>query len=343
MRLNSLHIILGIIALLSPHTSFCEDKGFRVVCYNVENLFDCEDDPMTDDDSFTEKGEHQWTKDKYRKKLLNISKALVAAGEWKTPAIIGLCEIENRKVLKDLTSYTPLSYANYKIVHKDSPDKRGVDVALLYREDDFNLIRERFLHVDVGERPTRDVLWATGIVKSSGDTLHLFVNHWPSRYGGELESEEKRKATAKVVRTAVDSIFKRNTSANIIIMGDFNDYSNNESLTHTLGCINQWTEPKDSSLYNLCYQFDGQELIGSHKYGGRWGVLDHLIISGNLLKQDSNINTDLAKVGICNQRFLLKKDLSDYAPKRAFLGSFFAGGFSDHLPVYVDFTIKSKD
>lgn len=330
------------LMLLSPSVQAEDLVSFRIVSYNLENLFDWMDDSKTDDDSFTEEGDHQWTEKKFRRKLSNLSKALVAAGGWQTPVVIGLCEVENAFVVNELAHNTELSYADYSFVHRDSPDQRGVDVAMLYDAKRFQLITQSFLRVHLEERPTRDILYAKGVLKETGDTLHLFVNHWPSRYGGELESEAKRIKAAQVLRHTTDSIFSHNKEANIVIMGDFNEYPSNESISRTLGAFKQWEQAEAGNLYNTCFQYDGNESVGSHKFEGRWGMLDQFIISGHLLSNMNGLHTNLSLVNICNEPFLLKKDRTGFAPKRAFLGTLFANGFSDHLPIYMDLIINKK-
>lgn len=327
----------------------CTQAGFaeradtlRIVSYNLENLFDWKDDPTTNDDSFTEMGDHQWTEKKFRRKLSNISKAIVAAGGWHTPVVIGLCEVENAYVVRQLVDSTALRYANYSFVHKDSPDQRGVDVAMLYDSKRFRLLEQHFYRVRLEDRPTRDILYAKGVLTGTQDTLHLFVNHWPSRYGGELESEPKRVKAAKVLRGVTDSLFAVNPNANVIIMGDFNEYTSNESISKVLGAHNKWETPKKGELYNMTAQYDGCESRGSHKFDGRWGMLDQFIVSGHLLSNKRGLHTSLKWVDICNEAFLLKDDKTGKAPKRAFLGTFFANGYSDHLPIYIDLVTNKK-
>ena len=310
-------------------------ENFRIISYNVENLYDYEDDPLTDDDAFTESGAYQWTPAKYKKKLNNTAKAITAAGEWETPALIGLCEVENARVLTDLLQKTQLRDNGYKFLHQDSPDRRGVDVALIYLPDKFKVIDEKHLRVALKDRPTRNILFASGIV-SSGDTLHVFVNHWPSRYGGELESEENRLVAAETVRQVVDSLFQVNRKSKIVIMGDFNDYPSNISLTEKLRAIREWETASDGELYNLCAQFENKMEIGSHKFEGEWGMLDQFIVSGALLDKNVPFHTSKKQVHIFKAPFLLKKDKTGEAPKRAFSGTFFVNGFSDHLPIYLD-------
>ncbi len=319
---------------------FSQEK-FRVISYNIENLFDCENDSLTNDEPFTETGEYQWTYGKYQQKLNNISKAITVAGEWETPALIGLCEVENAKVVNDLLRKTQLNSINYQFLHQNSPDMRGVDVALIYHPGKFKVTGKQYLRVALEERPTRDILFASGIVPN-GDTLHVFVNHWPSRYGGELESEPNRIIAAKMVKRVTDSLFRANIKSNIIIMGDFNDYPSNISIAQELGAVREWKTATAGKLYNLCAQFEKKEDVGSHKFGGEWGMLDQIIVSGELLNKNTSLYTSKEDIHICRAPFLLKKDKAGDTPKRAFLGTFFVNGFSDHLPVYLDIFFKLK-
>ena len=327
-----------LICFLFPFLLFSQER-FRVICYNVENLYDTENDPLTNDDAFTETGAYQWTYGKYKLKLNNISKAIIAAGGWETPALIGLNEVENATVLNDLLQKTQLKNIHYKFLHQDSPDLRGIDVALIYHPEKFKVISEKYLRVVLKERPTRDILFASGIVPT-GDTLHVFVNHWPSRYGGELESEPNRIIAAQTLRHVIDSLFGVNIKSKIIIMGDFNDYPSNNSLTQTLGAIREWKTAIPGKLYNLSAQFEGKEGVGSHKFQGKWGVLDQFIVSGELLNKNSSFYTSKEENHIFRAPFLLKKDKTGDAPKRSFLGTRFVSGFSDHLPIYLDVWVK---
>ena len=313
----------------------------RIVSYNLENLFDCEDDSLTNDESFTPTGDHEWTEAKFWVKINNLSRAITAAGEWQTPILIGLCEVENAKVVKELLYHTQLREAGYLFIHKDSPDQRGVDVALAYLPEQFRLVHQEFIPVHITDgKPTRDILYATGILYN-GDTLHVFVNHWPSRYGGELESENKRMTAAETLREKTDSIFEKNEHSKIIIMGDFNDYPDNNSLIHGLCAYSPQKNCIFDQLYNLSYPIHQKGEFGSHKFGGKWGMLDQMIVSGELLDSEASCFVQQDGLKICKEKFLLKESATGYAPKRSFLGTFFAYGYSDHLPIYIDLTIKS--
>ena len=187
--------LLCISGVLHAQTGVRE----RVVFYNTENLFDTRNDTLTADDDFTPRGKQHWNRERYTRKLLHISKVLDNLGEGKFPLLIGLCEVENRDVVADLANKTVLADANYGIVHADSPDARGIDVALLYRKDSFRLSRNAFfpVHLKNGET-TRDILYCEGIWGCE-DTLHIFVCHFPSMRGGEAKSEWKRVEAASVV------------------------------------------------------------------------------------------------------------------------------------------------
>ena len=232
---NSLAFLL---VLFSPFTSYTQstrtDKinnlrsDYRILFYNVENLFDTTHDSLKNDAEFLPQGKKYWTWKKYQDKCSKIGKIIMAVGGWELPEIVGLCEIENKKTLNGILYSTSLKKANYKIIHKESPDHRGIDVALLYQADRFFPIDTAFLeliYTKSNYSTTREILYVKGVTHTD-DTLHLFVNHWPSRWGGQLESEHKRISAALLLRKKVDSIFINNNKAKIIIMGDFNDYPN---------------------------------------------------------------------------------------------------------------------
>jgi len=312
--------------------------------YNVENLFDTFDDSLKRDDDFLPEGNHFWNNHKYYTKLNQICKVIMAVGEWNPPAIIGLCEIENRKVIYDLTNNTPLVKYEYKIVHKESPDRRGIDVGLLYRDDLFTPINSSFLQINFPNNPeskTRDILYVKGVTNYS-DTLHVFVNHWPSRWGGQLESEERRVFVASVLKTTIDSIFNENSNANIIITGDFNDYPDNKSIKDILSAKQSIDDVSSNQLYNLSSILFKTKNIGSHKYQGEWGVLDQFIVSGNLLKKENEVYTSTEDTYIFNQDFLLEPDESNFGfkPNRTYIGYKYNGGYSDHLPIYLILNFK---
>ena len=321
------------------------ERYFRVMFYNCENLFDIYDDSLTNDNEFLPKGEKYWSKNRYYTKLNQISKVITAVGGWKAPEIVGLCEVENKKVLNDLIYNTQLYRSEYKLIHKDSPDNRGIDVALLYQPKAFKPLCTEFIKVNFPEkhfRPTRDILYTKGLTKDR-DTIHIFINHWPSRWGGQLETEDKRMFTASVVKRKVDSINSNSLNANIIIIGDLNDFTTNKSLTKVLQANNSLEQISPNKLYNLSHTLEHTLNLGSHKYQGKWGILDQIIVSGSLL-QNQTLYTSIEKAGIFNASFLIENDESNIGkrPFRTYRGYKYIGGYSDHLPVFFDLLKGSK-
>jgi predicted extracellular nuclease len=308
--------------------------------YNVENLFDTENDSLKNDEEFLPNGPKFWTKTKYYTKLNQIATTIVSLGGWSPPEIVGLCEVENRKVLDDLCKKTGLKNLNYRIIHKESPDKRGVDVALLYQKNSFKPLTYKAVKVVFPFSPesaTRDILYVKGISKNK-DTLHVFVNHWPSRWGGQLESENRRMHAAKTLRNEVDSIFKINPNAKIVITGDFNDYPENKSIKEILNAKINYENPRSNELYNLSSFLEQTKKIGSHKHEGNWGVLDQIIVSGALLNAQSGLKSAKENAHIFSADFLLIDDETYTGKKnfRTYLGYKYLGGYSDHLPVFLD-------
>lgn len=314
---------------------------FRVMFYNVENLFDCRHDTLKNDTEFLPTSVRGWHEGRYKEKIENIAKVITAVGEWNPPALVGLCEVENENVMNDLVKYSPLKEMEYQYVMTASPDERGIDVALLWQRGEFKLLNHRSIRIyfeDKTRRPTRDILHVTGKV-ITGDSLDVFVCHMPSRSGGEKESEPARIFAATILKQNVDSICAVRTHPNILIMGDFNDYPDNASIAKILGAVTPPDSVKPRCLYNL--MADKGKKIGTYNYRGEWGILDQLIVSGFLLQHVEGIHTSNDKAHIGNFPFLLEDD-SKYGgqkPFRTYYGMKYAGGFSDHLPVFVDFVI----
>lgn len=316
------------------------NSSLRFVFYNVENLFDTSDDPVKRDDDFTPDGKNRWTPKRYETKLQRISKTIIATGGFDSPDMIGLCEIENRTVLEDLTKSTALSNYDYGIIHQDSDDSRGIDVAFLYRRDRVSIIDYRYLKIefqDSTERPTRDILMLHVLLPNS-DTLHAFVNHWPSRFGGHLATDHKRMAAAKTVRAMVDSLISVNPAAKIAICGDFNDHPQDESIQKGLQALPD-NGQEEGSLYNLMWSKRLDE--GTHKFAGEWGVLDMFIVSHGLFKSDSS-KTKVMSCRIFKEDFLLVEEgvQLGHKPFRTYQGPKYLGGFADHLPIILDLKLS---
>lgn len=327
------------LLIISPEAPAQQDT-VRIVFYNTENLYDPFNDTLTMDDDFLPCEPRAWTYSKFRTKVFHIARALVAAGQWQRPAIIGLCEVENRFVLKQLTEASPLKKTNYHIIHEDSPDPRGVDVALLYDPEQFMVIQHKALRMTNPRDSifkTRDILYIKGTVRS-GDTLHLFVNHWPSKYGGLASSLLKRKFVAAKLRGFLDSLFSINSRVNIMLMGDFNDGPEQEVMQEMLEIHPGKKQAETFRLYNLMEKFPGKQ--GTHKFHGEWSVLDQFLVSGSLL--DGNLSVSSSGARAVKANFLLEEDenYSGHKPFRTFAGPRYLGGYSDHLPVVVDLLMQ---
>ena len=301
-------------------------KGQAVVSYNVENLFDTKDDPATNDDDFLPGGKMNWTDARYRQKLDHLAEAITWAGDG-PPVIVGLTEVENATVLKDLIATGPLKNAGYTIIHFDSPDERGIDVALLVRTDFANVLHAEALRVDLGHDRTRDVLYVV-LQLAGGDTLRVFQNHWPSRGGGERESAPKRMAAARVVRAKLDDLFATAPKAKVLIMGDFNDYPDNASIRNGLGAACDLSATAD--LFDLMCT-DQPANSGSYQYQGEWGWLDQMIVSKALM---SGTGIIIGPASACHdERLLFKHPKYGPSPDKTYSGGHYKGGYSDHLPV----------
>ncbi|MDR3651419.1 MAG: endonuclease [Paludibacter sp.] len=322
------------------HAQKNEKQNFKIMSYNVENFYDCVHDSLINDNEFLPSGMRAWNFTKYKKKQANIAKVITAVGGWDAPALVGLCEVENDKCLYDLTHYSGLKNLRYKYLHHESPDPRGIDVALLYQPNQFRPIHDEAIKIRYPQAPasrTRDILYASGVIPS-GDTLHIFVCHFPSRLGGEMESEDKRIYVASVVRSKVDSLFAVKSHPNIVIMGDFNDFPTNASISEIMKARPISDSISSHCLYNLMYKLHA-EGKGSNKYLGDWGALDQMIISGNLLNPRNSIFTSQSNSHFFDADFLLENDNTYLGkqPFRTYAGMKYQGGFSDHLPIYTDF------
>jgi len=312
------------------------EKGVRVVFYNVENLFDFTKDTLAKDEEFLPEGLYGWTPGKFFSKLQSISKVLLSAGGWEPPEIIGLAEVENQSVVSLLATRYPLAPFGYRTVHYDSPDLRGIDVALLFRPDKFQLLSSMPIAVKVPEEPlfvTRDILYVKGVVLKR-DTLHLFVNHWPSKLGGEKLSTPHRLAAARTLKKAVDSLMALNPASHILVMGDLNDVPGStvvQSLISNAGLTN-----------NLMSAPLQKKEKGSYKFSGKWSLIDQIIVSSALIGENGLHVKDGAR--IFAPAFLLVPDeaFGGEKPFRSFLGPRYTGGYSDHLPVYVDLVYPNK-
>lgn len=315
--------------------------------WNVENYFDTYDNPHTSDEEFTPMGENHWSRKKFEKKRDDIARTIILAADQQGefPALLGLCEVENRYVLEELVENTQLARVGYKIIHKDSPDSRGIDVALLYREEIFTPLQTKYLKADF---PTREILYTKGVVNRL-DTLHILVNHWPSKSGGEKQSLLKRYEVAKIVKSATDSILHHNPRANIILMGDFNDTPDSLPLEYLVApeVDSAGNVAGTASLVNLAPFAAGAD--GTYKYREEWNTIDQFIVSANLLPDDSSLMPQWVfchkEMEIFAPEFLLQRDNTYMGLKmrRTYQGPRYMGGISDHLPVVLKLYTEDSD
>ena len=330
--------LLGIIPSLAQQTL----PPFRVMFWNVENLFDTKHDSLKNDHEFLPDAMRHWNSKRFKKKIDDVARVIVAVGNDAPPALVGLCEVENDYVLKSLTQYSPLKEQTYRYVMTESPDERGIDVALLYQRDQFKPIDSRSIRIPQTaefKRTTRDILHVSGII-ATNDTLDIFVVHLPSRSGGVKESEPFRLRVAEILRQQTDSIIASRAHSQVIIMGDFNDYPTSPSIQKVLEAKPISKDTSSEKLYHLlANQVKRNKNLGSYKYRGQWQLLDHLIVSGNLLDISSPFYTKEELSHIAQFPFLLTDDTKygGQQPFRTYNGMKYQGGYSDHLPVYADF------
>ncbi|MDY0102731.1 MAG: endonuclease [Lentimicrobium sp.] len=331
-------LLLMLIARIPLQAQENENKKeeFRVMFYNLENLFDPFDDTLKNDAEFLPGGMRGWNWKKFEKKLQNTAKVIVSTGGWRPPEIIGFCEVENRFSLIQLLKRTPLERFGYQIVHEESPDFRGIDVALIYRPDKFKKLSHRAIPVPFegdSASTTRDILYVKGL--AGPDTLHIFVNHWPSKYGGATATIPRRRDAALVLKHQVDSLYANVESPLIIITGDFNDTPTDESVLQHLGTFLEIPDTTGPFLYNLMGPFLGKWDTGTHKFREEWSIIDQFIVSSYLLNKTAGLRLAEKRAEIVRFPFMVEEDRTHNGtkPYRTFNGMRYQGGFSDHLPI----------
>jgi len=338
-------ILLSLVLFSIENTNAQEKKQYKVGCiafYNLENLFDTI--PSPNDNEFTPEGINKWNTEKYNKKLDHMSDVISQIGNEMFPGgpvLLGISEIENRSVIEDLVNSTKLKSSKYNIIHYESPDRRGVDVALLYRKDFFRVVSSRSVRLTLKDRPdwvTRDQLVVSGFFDD--ELIHIIVNHWPSRSGGEKRSQPLRAAAAELSKSIADSILQTDTNSKIFIMGDLNDDPVNNSIFNVLNAKGRIEDVKKGGLYNPMWKLY-KEGIGSLAYQDSWSLFDQIIISEPLLGTDKT-TFKFYKAKVFNAPFIAQKtgQFAGY-PFRTYVGNTWQGGYSDHYPVYV-FIIKEK-
>jgi predicted extracellular nuclease len=331
-------IAFAFLLLVScSNGKYKKKRNLTVAFYNVENLFDTVDDPHKNDNEFLPGSKKKWTETRYTKKLEDLAKVLSSINKNELPEIVGLCEVENKKVLTDLVNTKYLSEGNYKIVHYESPDFRGIDCALIYRPDEFKVLKSFAVKVQFKDKPgysTRDILYVKGKTKNR-ETLHIFVNHWPSRIGGVEKSEPRRVAVATILKSKIDSVLAESPKANIIVLGDMNDEPSNSSLAQVLGAQKPGTQ--NSRLINLMYPVH-ENKMGSYNYRGNWNMLDNIVVSESLL-DNKGFRCTPEKGFVFHKEWMeYKNRKGEISPNRTYGGPNYYGGISDHFPVYFNLT-----
>lgn len=319
---------------MDDDSAFAKAQQKKIKCaigfYNLENLFDTKNDPQKLDNDFTPNGFKQWNEFKLDKKITKLSKVISQIGKEDTgtsPSLLGVAEIENRIVLESLITSDSLKNEGYDIVHYDSPDERGIDVALLYKKKDFTVLKSEaiplYLEAEQGGRDyTRDILYVKGTLL--GSVVHILVNHWPSRRSGENETSQKRIAAAHRNREIIDKLMAEDPHVKIIILGDFNDGPHSESVKNHL---------VKTDFYNPMLYL-GTKYEGSLNYRFEWFVFDQVIFSNNFVQLHEN-KLLYEKSDIFNDFFLTEYEGKfKGTPFRTYAGKRYLGGYSDHFPVY---------
>lgn len=331
--------MLAVVAQPANKTSKAARQPFIAMFYNVENFYDTVNDPKINDEEFTPSSKVPWNTERIETKIKHIGQVITDIAAPAMPDLVGFAEIENQQVLEMLTSSNTLSKTKYSIVHFDSPDERGIDVAMLYNPATFKVVSSEPLHVTLPDNDlTRDILYVKGKL-NSGDILHVFINHWPSRREGSEISDSKRMDAARVLRAKIDAIQKLEKSPNILILGDFNDEPSDKSITEGLKALSPDQATSNNNLYGLLYpEFKKGE--GSLFYKD-WDLFDQIIVSGNLLSAKKGMRTLVNDAGIFKAEYLLfKTKTGEPRPNRTMSGSKYFGGYSDHLPVFVKFNLN---
>ena len=307
-------------------------ETYTIAFYNTENLFDVDNDPVTNDKDFLPTSAKQWTHKRYQNKLLKLGSVISIIGDAdseEAPVIVGLAEVENNNVLKDLITTETMLKQGYSYIHYDSPDERGIDVALLYKSAVFKVTNSEtfsvYLQNKLGAQDyTRDLLLVQGLLNN--EKLHIIVNHWSSRREGKNETEFKRLAAAHKVNSIIEGIKKEDPIAKIIVMGDFNDNPNNASID---------LMETSSGLYNPFKTVWSREK-GSLSYNFQWNMFDQILFSTNFFEV-TNSKLNFKSADVFNTKFLTQqKGKYKGQPLRTYVGKKYKGGYSDHFPVFIE-------
>ncbi|HYW93984.1 MAG TPA: endonuclease/exonuclease/phosphatase family protein [Bacteroidales bacterium] len=324
-----------------PDGNVEQRSSFTIFSWNVENLFDTQNDSLTNDDEFTPDGLRSWDRYRYYLKTRAIWKTILSLDADGPPEIITLCEIENEKVLQDIFKKSPFGKYGYQIVHRDSPDPRGIDVALLYDTSVFTLVDTAFIQplFDMtGSHPTRDILYAR--LTAANDTLHIFVNHWPSKYGGAGFTEPFRRRAAETLRNLTDSILSASPDSYVICVGDFNDIPESTAIQMLVSGTGPRGTKGHSPLVRLPLQKTNTE--GTIRFQGQWQTIDYFFLSEAFFEGHGFFAVDSSGARIYSPGFLLEPDetYGGHKPFRTFTGMRYNGGVSDHLPVMLKIYLR---
>lgn len=309
-------IIIGLLVLSALGMA---QKDGVIAFYNCENLFDTIHAVGHSDYEYLPTSQRHWNTPKYYTKLNNLSRVILGAGDWDGPSLIGLCEVENKKVVLDLANETYLRQYGYQVIHRESDDERGIDVACMYKASEFELLDSHYVKVEFPyvSRPTRDILYVRGVLKT-GDTVNVYFNHWPSRYGGRLVSAKKRMAASEALQEDISKVRGQyGDSSLFVLMGDFNDGPEDVSIQ---------TLADSAGLINTSLPLH-QKGLGTHKYKEEWNLFDQVLVSEQLANSGTSF--------IYAPSWLQEIDEVSFGkkPYRTYYGTQYNGGFSDHFAV----------
>lgn len=338
-----MRILLFSLTLLCWSGGLWAQSQFKAAFWNVENLFDTTNAALVQDDDFTPTGRYQWTEERLVKKFQDLNRVITDIDQANDLAILGLAEIENKSVLTRLNN--DYLKRGFEIVHKESPDERGIDCALLYDPTLVTVKSSHFLTIFLaGNEKTRDIVEVEFLFNkaSSSKTLYVFVNHWPSRWGGQKETDPLRRSAARTLRTRIDNILAKDPQADILIMGDFNDYPDDPSLYEVLRAHEAGPNFYPGDLINTTWSLDKNPDAGTCMYKGQWTVLDQIIISDGM-RDKKNFYWTFASTQAFKPDYLIEQD-GKYKgwPFRMHRSGKYQGGYSDHLPVVCNIVVSNN-
>jgi hypothetical protein len=314
-------------------------KSCVIAFWNVDNLFDIYNDPAVNDDDFLPSSPKQWNKEKYEKKISDLAKILSSINEKELPVLIGLAEVENQKVLEDLAGFQKLRRGKYGIIQYDSKDPDGLDVALLYKKDEIEIIDSKSIPIVFGfdiKDVTKDILYVKCKIKDD-NIFHLFINHWPSRLPNEQESEIKRISAAITLRKEIDNILNFENKARIVIMGDFNDEPTNKSILQIMNATDKRKNLNYRDLYNMTYDAHNLRDEGSVYKNDSWLMFDQIIVSPELFSKSAGYYLSFGEGKVYRGEEHQKSDAQSkiLPPVPTFSGNNYIGGASSHFPVFI--------